>query len=676
MVATLVVVLPSSYEGGELIVRHEGEEKSFEFGSADIRPFSIQFAGFYADCEHEVRPLLNGHRLCLIYNLTLASSQAKTSLTAPRTSEHIDSVAESLSKWASNGEVEKLVVTLSHQYTKGSISWETLKGVDRVKANVLCQAAKQAGCRAYLSTLTFWESGSAEYSGRSRRKQYGPRRWGRYDDYDDGDAEDYKMGEIFDSSLTAEGLVDLDGVTLPIGTLFIDEDELLDVNALENVDPEVEFEGYTGNAGMTLEHWYRHAAICIWPEANQFGIICDRDSKLVVPLLKQMVASWKMATGDVAETLKARILSLAYAMISKWNGNEYSKANPEDPSGPDFFESLSALEDPALIGRFLGEIMIADPAVEPGKTVAATLKQHGWKTFRPQLIDVMKATTPNTMERNVRVLESIGEAKPKPKKNDGWSEVCKAVSEELVATIEALDLQETSNDWRIREVDRKAVLGGLVRALVASRQYDLLERVVRHTFDLPEVYELRHVQMPTILEVVPWLKDHLKEPCAAVSLWFSACRTQLESHTAKPPAEPTDYRGPAGLPRTCAHCAELKGFLENPQEAVHRFRMREDLRRHLECEIRDAKCDVDTRTNRSGSPHTLVCTKNKASYLNALKVYHEDQNRLEQMRRRGRRFRIEVLANANAIHSFPRGARKREREIPLSQPCSHFVAEP
>ena len=33
MVATLVIVLPSSYEGGEIVVRHEGQERTIDFGS-------------------------------------------------------------------------------------------------------------------------------------------------------------------------------------------------------------------------------------------------------------------------------------------------------------------------------------------------------------------------------------------------------------------------------------------------------------------------------------------------------------------------------------------------------------------------------------------------------------------------------------------------------------------
>jgi hypothetical protein len=86
MVGTLVVALPSAHEGGELVVRHEGQEEVIDFGGADSA-FRIHYAAFYADCEHEVRPLREGYRLCLVYNLTLA--KGKKTIQAPKASEHV-----------------------------------------------------------------------------------------------------------------------------------------------------------------------------------------------------------------------------------------------------------------------------------------------------------------------------------------------------------------------------------------------------------------------------------------------------------------------------------------------------------------------------------------------------------------------------------------------------------
>jgi len=94
MVATLVIVLPSAYEGGELIIRHDGKEETIDFTTVENGEFMLHFAAFYADCEHEIRPLKSGYRLCLVYNVTLTKSEKR--ITAPRVSSHVESVANIL----------------------------------------------------------------------------------------------------------------------------------------------------------------------------------------------------------------------------------------------------------------------------------------------------------------------------------------------------------------------------------------------------------------------------------------------------------------------------------------------------------------------------------------------------------------------------------------------------
>ena len=67
MFATLVVALPSSFAGGELVVRHKGREVRLDLRCDD--PAEAAFAAFYADCVHEVLPVTKGCRLILVYNL-------------------------------------------------------------------------------------------------------------------------------------------------------------------------------------------------------------------------------------------------------------------------------------------------------------------------------------------------------------------------------------------------------------------------------------------------------------------------------------------------------------------------------------------------------------------------------------------------------------------------------
>ncbi|KDQ14659.1 hypothetical protein BOTBODRAFT_32412 [Botryobasidium botryosum FD-172 SS1] len=72
MFGSLVVVLPTSHEGGALHLRHSG--KAFVYDSArelssKAEGPSIGYAAFYSDVEHEVMEVTSGYRITLTYNL-------------------------------------------------------------------------------------------------------------------------------------------------------------------------------------------------------------------------------------------------------------------------------------------------------------------------------------------------------------------------------------------------------------------------------------------------------------------------------------------------------------------------------------------------------------------------------------------------------------------------------
>jgi hypothetical protein len=64
---SLVICLPYAHQGGALAVRHDGREVLFDWAAKSSS--SIQWAAFFSDCEHEVLPVTEGHRLTLTYNL-------------------------------------------------------------------------------------------------------------------------------------------------------------------------------------------------------------------------------------------------------------------------------------------------------------------------------------------------------------------------------------------------------------------------------------------------------------------------------------------------------------------------------------------------------------------------------------------------------------------------------
>ena len=71
MFESLLVTFPTRHEGGALLLRHRGQEWTFDPASvlAAAQPPSIAYAAFFSDIEHEVVPVTSGHRVTLTYNL-------------------------------------------------------------------------------------------------------------------------------------------------------------------------------------------------------------------------------------------------------------------------------------------------------------------------------------------------------------------------------------------------------------------------------------------------------------------------------------------------------------------------------------------------------------------------------------------------------------------------------
>lgn len=644
MVATLVIVLPSAHQGGELVVRHDGREEVIDFSRAS-NAFQIHYAAFYADCEHEIRPIREGYRLCLVYNVTLA--KGKKGIEAPRASKHIEEIAGLLREWANDPEAQKLVITLDHEYTEKGLSWDALKGADRALADIVADAAQQAECRAYLGLLTFWESGS----GHSSDDDYGYHgRWRKYDEEDEEDesAGDYEMEEVFDTSLTVKNGRDRTGNPMPFDELLIDEEtDLLDPEALRAVKPEEEFEGYTGNAGMTLERWYRHAAVVLWPEKRHFAVVCDQSPEAGLQILKTLVGQWQKANSKNAAALKESCSQLANAVVASWRPNSHGSGWDKKPEQNDLLMLLDSLDDRQLIDRFVTELLMQDVTLNPGKALTGVCQKYGWQTFAPSLLTLFKNTNPASMSRNIRLLEDLASAE------ESQSGLCHDLGQELLAVLERIDTDKTITDWHMRNLNREAVFPELVRALIVANQPELLMRLVEHALEHPKEYPLAAVHLSAIKKLEAWLKKDVATPPPGLTHWLAACREQLEKLTAEEPQEPTDFRRPADVACKCKLCHELNQYLANPAEKVHRFMAPKEVRGHLEHRIGDHRCDVDMTTERTRPSHTLVCSKNMMSYERNLKKYHEDLQHLA---------RVQEIEAAVAKNGTPKASlRKRAR---------------
>jgi len=128
MVATLIVQLPSIYEGGELVVRYNGKSTTCDLGNGDslAAQFECHFAAHYADVEHEVLSMKGGVRLAMVYSLIW------TAPTTPRTmvSERGSVIAAAFEGW--NEREGPKMFTLHHVYSRQGMRESLLKGADKL----------------------------------------------------------------------------------------------------------------------------------------------------------------------------------------------------------------------------------------------------------------------------------------------------------------------------------------------------------------------------------------------------------------------------------------------------------------------------------------------------------------------------------------------------------------
>jgi hypothetical protein len=629
MVATLVIGLPSVHEGGELIVSHNGQQHEIIFAGA-ASGYELSHAAFYADCQHEVRPVRSGYRLCLTYNVTLAGSRGKGGITAPSFEPMATAIGELLNDWSDYTDAEKIAVTLDHRYTQDGLTIDKLKGIDRARADVLFEAAEKSDCVAHLALMTLWQTGSSE--GGYDQYSYGHRRgYHHSDDEDDAEYDNttnqYAMGEIFDDSLSADHWSDRMGNKVCLRDIVFSADEIVADQAMDETEPNCEdFEGFTGNAGMTLQRWYHRAAVIIWPRAKHFQVLCGAGTDAAVGGLATMVKNFKRATKTRREQKRQECLSFAATIIDLWKPFAYRPSWEQPGADRNLFPvSLCALNDPLLVRRFLTDVMPADSTVQLDKTFGKFCKQHGWASFEQELTAVIEATTAATIARNAELLRLLCVLRDASAER---IELCGRLSERMVQAVETLD-NASVRDWQTREVDRAALLGSLVTAMLAVGAEKPLGRMIDYTLSCGK-FDLTDAHLTAMFSLEKRLAK-LTSSSAAVSRWVSTCRRELEKRTSKAPQKPTDYRRTDKLSCDCKDCGALAAFLADPNQKQARFPLAKGRRQHLHQIIETNRCDCRHETERRGRPYTLVCTKTTVSYKAACETHNRDQGHLARV---------------------------------------------
>jgi hypothetical protein len=173
--------------------------------------------------------------------------------------------------------------------------------------------------------------------------------------------------------------------------------------------------------------------------------------------------------------------------------------------------------------------------------------------------------------------------------------------------------------------------GAMVANLLSGLAHidpDLARRAFEHLLQYPDRYDIDRILLPAALTL--HAGETTRERPSAQALRGLAL-AHLRRRIAEPLEPPADWRRPTQVTCTCANCQELSRFLADPTRPEWAFRAAQRHREHIEASVRTNRCDLDLVTERRGSPHTLRCTKNQASYLRRVVQREGDLAHLAQL---------------------------------------------
>ena len=384
MVGTLVVILPSEYEGGAVTVEHRGEKKVFRRVESQAKDLSL--LAFYADCHHAVSPIKSGVRVALTYQLRLAK-RSKVALPNVRADvvERLTAAvrgyfAAPIARRYSQSEPappERFVYLLDHEYTQRSLSWSHLKNGDRARVAALQAAAERLDYECFLSLAEVQETWSCEDD--YPRGRYGRRGRGfDEEDYDSG-SDEYEFIELQDSNIELNHWLDVGGEHVEGIPGKVSDDELHFSKPSRDMDPfKSEHEGYQGNYGNTVDRWYHRAAFVMWPRTNGFALRAQASPQWAVG---ELLALPRASTTE----LESRVSSL----LPRWSRTAGSV------EGVQFFSNLvklsARIDDAALAREWLAPLGLHRlTSKQMRRGLAAVIDKHGFPWAKELLAEWAK----------------------------------------------------------------------------------------------------------------------------------------------------------------------------------------------------------------------------------------------------------------------------------------------
>ena len=570
-----------------------------------------------------MKKVTSGVRVCLAFNLIL---KPKRNRTKRGSGSAVDpALLNQVRDWFQRRASDPLVFALDHQYTEAGLKPGHLKGADKELHRSVAAVAESLGSRLYFGQVErhlcqFADDGSFGYGRR------GYDRWS-------GDYDDLAIGESYEDEIVINGWRDADGNPANLAPLGCESSQLISLVPVEEwVPTRQDYEGYTGNAGNTLDRWYHKSVVAIWPDSEHFEIVTQMGSRFAVAELLERRANLHECAEDELEQACDDCQKLAECIIEHWPDRKYENQTPNGDLQPwlkQFAAELPKFDEPCLIDRFLEVVSLRDWQVDLNQFVVTSLRRLGVEEMLPMLHRLVECVPPPN-QYGIRFLEGLAtrDAKwllkvAKDKKHGGLSR------DQLHGLLSSAAAKLSAHSKKLEENRHRR--GGpptdcwraLTQAIIAA-DADCLGDMIGLLDSCPSIFEFRSFQVPAAVKLREFaLKQHDEMP-GALADWIERLQVRLVAATSGEPQPPRDFRRDSKVGCECKFCLQLSQFLADPTTQQTQIPAAERNRSHMEHVINSQRLDVQTKTIRSGSPYSLGLTKTMASHDAAVKQYHSD----------------------------------------------------
>lgn len=594
MVATLVVVLPSTHIGGNLLIEHG--KKKYLFSSENIDEQQTQCVAFYSDCKHAVEKIKQGYRIALTYNLTLQSKKRfetqKANLNLQKAIQAYFNTDREDSEQDDQSEPQKLIYFLDHSYTEHSLRWDMLKGTDRHSAAMLYTVAKALHLVPHLALVEIHQSWTTD------ENEYKP-----------------KIDELIEEETNLSYWVDSENKKLPFKTYYVSDDEICCTKETAEFEPiDSNYEGYMGNYGDTMDYWYRRAAVVLWRESDQIPMQFMLDAEGAIDTLLRQTYS----LGN--EQLVLNIIQQA--------GTYLSEADPDNEKNIfcKLVDIVCYIKNAdiafSIVSNFRWNILNNHEVIS---SFIKLQNQYGVNWCEKLLIHWKE----NKSYYNLLRLDNLDAFIVEWLKIGGDKQILEILLNQQFKTLCDQDKESLRGEKPARlqkNLPQKIQLfQQLLVACGIAEHFSILEKVIQYLISSSQLYteeslaklffNLQEIVQPHLWKYYATLKTHLI--------------AEIQEKIALGKRFEDDWSILIKLPCSCEHCKTAQAFLSSKTEKSKIWPIVMEIRKHIFNVFEDMGLPVDLSVEKKGSPHKLVIVKNEKLHQeaqrrwDALNAYHK-----------------------------------------------------